>query len=231
MITNGVLFKVSSIDDIQNLQPEVVGLKGMDLSDAEVLIMAKLSSLIELDLSGCELLTDQAVTELRRLLRLQALDLSFCNLITDRSVMAIAKLPALRRLSLNWCYSITDVALRQLGQSLSLEMVTLWSCEEVTDVGIEALSRLPQLRHLELPEFGRITDTGLYALATNASQLEILRLDHLAMISDEGIDALRALPHLTKITVQNCRAVTESGIDVLRTALPGCQIISDNGYF
>jgi F-box and leucine-rich repeat protein 14 len=225
-IANEQRTEVSSMDDILNLRPGVVRLKGINLHDAEILRLTYFPSLEELDLSGCELLTDEAGIELRKLLRLSTLDLSLCSLITDRSVAVLAALPVLCRLSLNWCYAITDAGLVKLAQSASLESVSLWSCEQVTDAGVEALSKLSRLRELELPEFARITDVGLNAVAMHSTHLEVLRFDHLAGISDAGVGALRSLKQLTKLTVQSCQGVTEAGITALQWALPGCQMIS-----
>jgi hypothetical protein len=76
---------VSSLEAIRRLPPDVVALKGDGLGDPEVIAIASLDSLRELDLSGCEEVTDASVTELRRLSSLHKLDLSFCNQITDAS--------------------------------------------------------------------------------------------------------------------------------------------------
>jgi hypothetical protein len=223
-MTDTTLAAASSIEAIRNLPRDVVGVKGLDLNDQAVLRISELSFLEELDLSGCETLTDRAVVELRKLTRLHTLDLSFCNLITDRSVIALAGLPALRWLSLNWCYGITDAALRELALCASLEALSLWGCEEVTDFGVEALSRLPRLKQLELPEFAEITDIGLNKLSVNAAGLEILRLDHLAQVSDAGVRSLHQLKQLSRLTVQGCKEVTEAGIATLQAMLPACQI-------
>jgi hypothetical protein len=217
--------KVASIRDIASLSLDVTEICGHTLGDAEVLVLAEKGSLKSLDLSGSDLVTDISVMELSKLTQLSELDLSFCNLITDRSLEALGHLPHLRRLSLNACYSVTDAGLSALAKATSLEVLSLWSCEEVTDAGVESLSRLPRLRQLELPEFADITDVGLKALATNPASLEVLRLDHLARISDEGIGALRSLKRLSKLTVQSCQEISKAGIASLQSALPGCQII------
>jgi hypothetical protein len=106
-----------------------------------------------------------------------------------------------------------------------LETLSLWSCEKITDTGVEAISRLPRMRHLELPEFADITDAGLKALAANSLNLEQLRLDHLASISDEGIGALARLRRLAKLTIESCERVTSAAIVALRHQLPDCRII------
>ena len=216
--------KVESLHEISMLPRDLVEVTGHSLSDAEVLALSEYIFIRNLDLSGSDLLTDVSVMKLRKITRLSELDLSFCNLVTDRSLEVLAQLPELRRLSLNACYAVTDCGLSALANATSIEEISLWSCEEITDAGIEALSHLPKLRQLELPEFAEITNIGSNALATNACKLEVLRLDHLAKISDEGVGNLCSLKRLTKLTVQSCEEATEASIVALQTALPSCQI-------
>lgn len=220
----GTAQTVRSLEAIRHLPPEAAVLKGDGVGDPEVIAIASLRSLRELDLSGCEEVTDSSVSELRRVSALEKLDLSFCNQIMDSSLMALAGLPALRFLNLNWCYGVTDSGLSALGQCKSLEAVSLWSCEEVTDAGVEALAGLPNLRILELPEFAAITDRTLMVLSAKTISLESLRLDHLSEISDEGLTRLNGLKRLRSLAVQSCAKVTADAVAALQKALPECQI-------
>jgi hypothetical protein len=225
IITDQGLTEIFNMHDVLNLGAGAIGLKGIDLHNAEVLALANCSSLEQLDLTACELLTDQSVSELRKLSRLRSLDLSLCSMITDRSIISLARLPALRRISLNWCYSISDVALVGLAQCISLEAVSLLSCETVTDTGIEALSHLPHLKEIDLPEFALITDVGLTALAENASCLQRLKFNQLAEVSDAGIASLHLLKGLQSLTVAGCKGISEAGIAALQSELPTCEIV------
>ena len=215
---------VNSLEAIRHLPPDVAVVKGDGLGDPEVIAIASLRSLRELDLSGCEEVTDRSVSDLRRVASLENVDLSLCNQITDSSLMALAGLPVLRSINLNWCYGVTDSGLSALRQCESLESVSLWSCEEITDVGVEALANLPKLRILELPEFAAITDRALAALSVSATTLESLRLDHLSNISDEGLTRLSGLKLLRTLTVQSCSNVTAEAVAALQQTLPECQI-------
>ena len=215
---------VNSLEAIQHLPPEVSALKGDRLGDPEVIAIASFHFLKQLDLSGCEDVTDRSVTELRVVISLEKLDLSLCNQITDTSLIALAGLPALRALNLNYCYDVADSGLNALGQCKSLEVVSLWSCEEVTDAGVEALANLPNLRILELPEFAAITDHALSVLSTKDTNLESLRLDHLNEVSDGGLACLSRLKRLRSLTVQGCPRVTADAVAALQRGLPECRI-------
>jgi hypothetical protein len=219
---------VKSLEAVRNLPPDVALIKADGLGDAEIIAVASLPSLRELDLAGCDKVTDCSVAELCRAISLEKLDLSFCNQITDSSLVALAKLPALRVLNLNWCYSVTDFGLTALGRCSSLELVSLWGCDDVTDAGIEALAGLPNLKVLELPEFAAITDRALSALSARTTSLEALRLDHLSEISDDGLARLSGLKRLRNLTVRDCSKVTANALAALQRALPGCRIILSN---
>jgi DNA-binding Xre family transcriptional regulator len=223
-MSRGIKNIVNSLEAIRNLPPDVASVEGHSLGDAEVIAIASLRSLRELDLSGCDGITDHSVSRLRQVASLEELDLSFCNQITDASLLALAGLPALRFLNLNWCYGVTDSGLTGLGHCKSLEVVSLWSCEEVTDSGVEALAMLPSLRVLELPEFAAITDQALTVLSAKNTSLESLRLDHLNEISDEGLARLSGLKRLRSLTIEGCPKVTVDGVAALEKAIPGCQI-------
>ena len=215
---------VQGMEAIRKLPRDVSALKGNSLGDSEVIAITSFGFLKELDLSGCEGITDRSVSELIRLTSLEKLDLSFCNQITDSSIKALASLPVLGSLNLNWCYSVTDLGLGSLAECKSLESVSLWGCERITDVGVEALASLPKLKILELPEFARITDQTLLVLSAKARSLERLRLDHLEEISNKGLVHLSGLRSLRNLTILSCPGVTAEAVAVLQRDLPQCQI-------
>jgi len=215
---------VNSFEAIRHLPRNVAALKGDGLGDPEVIAIASFQSLKELDLAGCEDVTDRSVSELRRVSSLEKLDLSFCNQITDSSVNVLAELPVLRSLSLNFCYLVGDSGLRSLGECKSLESVSLLSCEKITDAGVEALASLPNLRILDLPEFAAISDYALATLSGNATKLESLRLDHLNEVSDQGLTRLGMLKRLRSLTVHSCPKITADAVALLQQSLPNCQI-------
>jgi hypothetical protein len=217
--------RVTNIEDIRRLPKGTSSVQGINLQDPEVLALCSIKSLRKVDLSGCDLLTDRSVARLLELTELEDVDLTLCVLISDESVEALAQLHKLRRLSLHACYNITDAGLAALAESASLEELILWSCEKVTDLGVESVATVATLRQLELPGFAPITDIGLRALSSNASNLEMLRLDNLSAISDEGLGSLAKLKSLARLVVQGCRQISEAAITALRAALPSCEII------
>lgn len=215
---------VDSLESVKQLTPGIVQVKGIGLNDEAVAAIAQIISLRELDLSGCDEITDSSVSRLRELKCLETLDLSFCNQISNKSLIQLAMLKNLRSLNLNWCYAVNDSGLSALENCSSLEVISLWGCEEVTDLGVTALATLPNLRSLDLPEFASITDSALIILSAKAQSLESLRLDHLAEVTVAGIRELGKIRSLRVLTVQSCPNITVPAIENLQALLPECKI-------
>ena len=97
-MSGGIRNNVNSLEAIRNLPPDVNSVKGNSLGDPEVIAIASLRSLRELDLSGCDGITDHSVSQLRQVASLEELDLSFCNQITDASLTALGNRGRSRRL-------------------------------------------------------------------------------------------------------------------------------------
>ena len=194
--------------DIAALRRPVLSLRGRGLSDSDLTMIGDLRELRYLDLTGCEAISDLGIGELTDLGRLEHLDLSLCSLISDISLVSVGRLLNLRFLSLNWCYNITDFGLESIRGSTSLEELSLLSCEKVTDLGVFYIASLPKLRRLYLPEFANITDRGLFAIADSATLLETLRLSNLSKVTDDAVQRLRRLPHLSNLSITGCLGVS-----------------------
>lgn len=219
------IYLVRTIGEIAKLPDTITSMKGLDLTDREVLGLARFAHLKSLDLSGCSEITDKSVLGLQSLFNLEVLDLSLCNQISDVLIEVLPKLPLLRWVNLNWCYNITDHALFTMSKCKRIESVFLWSCERVTDGGVMEIAKLPKLKQLELPEFSQISDAALVAISLQSEHIEVLRLAKLSKISDDGIKELGNLKLLRKVIVRECPNVTKSGISDLQTAIPACEIL------
>ncbi|CBH14182.1 leucine-rich repeat protein (LRRP), putative [Trypanosoma brucei gambiense DAL972] len=176
---------------------ELKTLKYLNLQSCEAVVagigdLGKLPGLYELDLS-CTPITDCALRDLCSSRSLVRLDISSCDNLTDLSALVslktlgelnldactevkqgignISQLPELRRLD-GTCLPITDDSLRDLSASRSLVVLCLDTCMDITDVsclaavktleeislnsclsvekGVEALTTLPRLRSVNL---------------------------------------------------------------------------------
>ncbi len=77
-----------------------------------------------------------------RVLPNQELDLSGCQCITDEGIHALARgCPGLRAVNMSSCYELTDAAFAALASCRHLRTVNACGCERVTNEGLCALVR------------------------------------------------------------------------------------------
>ncbi len=72
----------------------------------------------------------------------QNIDLSGCQLLTDRGIRALASsCPNLEAVNISSCYELSDAAFKLLGACSSLHSIDACGCERLTDRGLQALAR------------------------------------------------------------------------------------------
>jgi Leucine-rich repeat (LRR) protein len=207
--------KLRSVDDLEGL----THLRRLNLGSCyrlrSIKGLARLSSLHELDLSGCGALVEN-VDDLKNLVRLERLNMSNCGLL--RSVDGLNHLVSLQHLDLNSCYSLKKIdafkgaaSLRELDLSgckavqsggvlsslKNLERLTLHGCDALQNV--DGLNGLPNLQELNLSECRALDNVnGLRGLA----RLYELNLNTCPRLS--SIDGLRGLTNLERLDLSTC---------------------------
>lgn len=100
-------------------------------------------ALRHLDLSCCNMITDNGIEALRNLTHLKSLDVSGCTSLTDQAIDVIASLPQLTDLKLARCFLLTDTAVDSIvdhaSQNNSLMSIDMRYCNSVST---NALNRL-----------------------------------------------------------------------------------------
>jgi hypothetical protein len=103
--------------------------------------------ILNLDLGGCSLLTDEGLTHLAGLTALESLMLSRCERVTDQGLKCLSGLTGLKILSLNGCKRLTDSGLASLHGLAALQSLYLVGCEGLTDIGLKRLqASLPRCK-------------------------------------------------------------------------------------
>jgi hypothetical protein len=193
-------------------------------TDATVALLADLTELEELSLSGA---TDDGLKHLRKLKNLRRLRLEGRG-YTDRCLTELKHWPALVELSLADT-RVTDKGLEHLQAVPQLEVLALrlapFSSSQVTDAGLKHLAKLDKLRFLDL-HCCAVTDAGLVHLK-GLKNLEFLGLSGSEIlkprITDKGLEALEALTRLQSLDVRY-QGISDAGEQRLRQAIKGIKI-------
>ena len=73
---------------------------------------------------------------------MQNIDLSGCQLLTDRGIRALASsCPYVEAVNISSCYELSDAAFEFLGACSGLRSIDACGCERLTDRGLQALAR------------------------------------------------------------------------------------------
>ena len=112
--------------------------------------------LVDLNLTGCSLLTDSALRCLAgRVPNLETLQLGGCTALTDTGFVALLPtLPKLTHLDIEECSELTNTTLQALARgpaAKQLQHLQCSYCEQMSDQGVmEVICRSPNLRNLEI---------------------------------------------------------------------------------
>ncbi|XP_017891937.1 dynein regulatory complex subunit 6-like isoform X2 [Ceratina calcarata] len=130
-----------------------------------------------------------------RLKGLQELDLSGCNRITDVSLKHAFAFPELRILNLSQCQQITHIGLDYLSKNNpAIEYLDLNRCYNISDVGISYLAqRLHRLKQLLIQGCLQLTDHTLDSIKLYCKSLQYLDTRFCRGMTAAGIESLTNL--------------------------------------
>ena len=126
-----------------------------------------IESLRNIDLSNCELITDNTVIKLVSIApRLRSLILAKCKNITDRGVESITRLGKwIHYLALGHCSQITDASVKEIARSCNrIRYIDLANCSHLTDDSVKELAALPKLKRVGLVKCNKISNLSIVAL-------------------------------------------------------------------
>jgi peroxiredoxin len=133
-------------------------------------------------------------------------------------VAALCRWPTLKSLSLAQV-AVTDEGLAPLARLTALETLALTGTP-ITGAGLRHLRHLPKLREIAL-DGNRLKDFELAQLDGLAS---LRTLEVHEGVSDRAVAYLKQLKGLRRLLLQRTN-ITDAGVDELRRALPGAEII------
>eukprot|EP00967_Tisochrysis_lutea_P066992 scaffold87471_cov28-Tisochrysis_lutea.AAC.2 len=205
----------ASVTNIKSLSLAGCGLLvGSDVAD----LVAKMTSLRELNLEGVELLTDGDLVRIAgtRVPR-RPNHHPYSNLFS-RTPTAISS-PFLAR-STSHCHRahpyLTNThppSIQSDARRSALSSLTLRKCVQLSDAAIESLAAATSksLTHLSLNNVPALGDAALVALMKHcANSLESLDVSWCRAITDDGLGSLvDASPRLAKLTLWGCTQISE----------------------
>lgn len=200
------------------------GSKGCDFD-----IISLIPNIRELDLSACPWLTDKVAAQiLGRLPNLSILSLAENGQLGYEAFRPIAAtLKQLQILSCMYCAGFQDGFITMIARSCpSLSEINISWCPRITDVGLQALGSLAhEISVIDITHCIKVTDAGVRDLVRPLLNLEKLIMQHLPLVSEDGIYNIVALcPTLKVLDIRLC-TVTEAGIAKIHKRNPNLQLL------
>ena len=226
----------------KNVLPILVSAAGTKIRAAGLRQLAKMKTLIGLDVSVCRDvdkgsftaiaecpslvflaaastdISNESLSELIKLPNLQALDLESCDGIADSSCEVLAKMSALRGLSLKKTAfeknKVSDAGLEKLTALSKLERLDI-AGNSVKNDGLKLLAHFPELREVDLSILA-VDDNGLAHLPA-VKKLEWLNVRYSegfggVIVTNAGVRSLGQISGLKSLNLTGARRVTDDCI-------------------
>ncbi|XP_076281441.1 uncharacterized protein LOC143209544 [Lasioglossum baleicum] len=137
----------------------------------------------------------KSLFSLNRLKHLRELDLSGCNRITDVSLKHAFAFPELKILNLSQCQQVTHVGLDYLSRNNpAIEDLNLNQCHNISDIGILYLvQRLHRLKRLLIQACSQLTNRTLDSIKVYCKSLHYLDTRYCRGMTVAGLESLTHL--------------------------------------
>ncbi|VVC91974.1 unnamed protein product [Leptidea sinapis] len=164
----------------------------------------------------CEKLTMDSYTgySLARIKGLRELDISGCNRITDVSLTYAFSFKELDKLNLSRCQQITHEGIKHLVKNCpSIEHLNLIDCYNLKDEAvIEIVKGLHRLQQLELRGCNQLTDKTLEGVKSFCKKLKFLDVQGCRNISPELACTIGVLPTLHTVLISKPGPYINDGV-------------------
>ncbi|XP_041019287.1 F-box/LRR-repeat protein 4-like [Juglans microcarpa x Juglans regia] len=196
-----------------------------NIGDVGVVSLINLAStLTNLDLGWCNLITDQALAAIGETSSITILNLERCSLITDGGLTSLATMAlsrSLKKLVLAECDQITDNGVSLLQQMYCLEELNMAECgPKITDIGGVAIATIQTLKRLNFSWLINVSDPTLFALAENCQKLVAVDFTGCELITGAGIRAFSNHTCLETLVFPSCYNI---GVHDLENVVLGCR--------
>ncbi|XP_071087945.1 F-box/LRR-repeat protein fbxl-1-like [Haliotis cracherodii] len=229
---DSILLLAYSIDSIMSFNVDGVAW----ITDDAIMPLCEVhkSSLKHLELDGEEL-TDRSISAVAKCQSLVTLNVSFCDLLSDASLEYLKDLKKLRKLRLRKGLEFSEEAVEKFFKHGHLHNVTdldMSECAGMKDASLLSLTECcgSSLIVLALQWCWYITDIGLASIVECCSNLERLDLTGLHRLSGECLDRVPDdMVHLHFLDLRNCNNMNDKLICEMIRSKPDLQVINYYG--
>jgi len=186
-----------------------------DVGDA--FLRALPSTVTDLNVSGCQRVTDAGFLSVAKKCRLRTLDVTRCPKLSDSSLKALAPRSKLEELVAYADSQFTDfgfAALTNYGALERLRKLDTCGARQLTAPALAGVVKQcgKTLTYLNLSWCVALDDRAGEAVARNCTRLDLLSFHGIVNITDRSIDALarsKVKDTLTTLDIQGCKHVTD----------------------
>ncbi|MBZ0186684.1 MAG: protein kinase, partial [Candidatus Obscuribacterales bacterium] len=190
-----------------------------DITDAGIESVAKIKSMLFVDLSDDILLTGKSLKSLAKLPHLIGISLTGTTL-NDDDLRFLPGLPQLQTITLGQCHNITGdgfVYLPKLSQLTTLKIDAL----TINKTGYENLAKLHKLKWLDL-QSSNFSDQSI-EIVRNMRDLEMLNIGS-TKLTDNGLDKIPTIEPLNLLRIESCPNITNDAVIKFKARNPQCEI-------
>lgn len=211
---------------IRNVQkPFSLDISGTSVNDEDLKKLKNLTSLVSLNLGGCQNITDKGLENISGSKSIRSLDLTNCWEITDDGMEYVSRMTALENLSLSACRQVSDAGIVELKDLPNLKCLDLMYCKLVTPAASKSISEMKKLEILifmcwDSPEFAPADLQRLGTLPT----LKKLNLNQCAEIPLDTLVRCLPLGKMEFFCLMGYKPISKQEIEKLRAAWPKCHI-------
>ena len=198
---------------------QVLIIPGTNITDQALKNCAKfLSNLRHLDVSNCDNIGDEGLTDLfLECNKLEYIDLSSSK-ISDNTIKALMlSCRLIKQIILFKCSSLTDLACHHISNtSVAVDIlgISVSKCYGLSDAGVMMLAKsLKSLNYLDVSHVETITDRTLIAVAENMTCISVINTSWCKLVTDVGVNTLAAkCSYLRELHIRECYRVSEEAI-------------------
>ena len=179
--------------------------------------LSGLISLEELNISGCNQISDSVLTWLAKFSsNLRILIMARCKGITHVGVQDVLySLASLQTLNVSFCPQVNDEAFKILGRINRSNLTVLYA--DNCNIGDETLHSVAHgCKHLKSATFRwchGVTDKGVTLLAEGCREIEAIDISSCYEVTDTAVDALsKSCVSLKSLSVSFCSKVTHESL-------------------